>query len=379
MKKVLMVATVPSVIGQFNMNNVQLLKEMGYDVHVACNFFDRSVWPEDRIKEFAELLKNLKVVYHQIDFCRSPKSVNQILKSIYQMNNLIVKEKYSFVHCHTPMAGVISRLICYKKKVKVIYTAHGFHFYDGASLKNWILYYPVEKVLSYFTDILITINREDYQRAKKRFYAKKTLYIPGVGIDIEKFSNRLVNTEKIREELGISSNEVVLFSAGELNENKNHKTVIYAIKKLQNKKIHYIVAGQGILNNELKDLTRKLNLQGQVHLIGYQKDIVQWYQVADVYILPSIREGLNVSLMEAMASGLPVIGSKIRGNVDLIVPGKGGFLCIPDNRNEFAEAIKKICEDVNICRRMAEFNKKRIGKFNCLYVKERMRRIYGSI
>ncbi|MCI8382964.1 MAG: glycosyltransferase family 4 protein [Lachnospiraceae bacterium] len=384
MKKVLMVATVPSVIGQFNMNNVQLLKEMGYDVHVACNFFDRSVWPEDRIKEFIELLKNLKVVYHQIDFCRSPKCVNQILKSIYQMNNLMAKEKYSFVHCHTPMAGVVSRLICYKKKVKVIYTAHGFHFYQGAPLKNWLIYYPVEKLLSWWTDILITINREDYKRAKKRFYAKKTLYIPGIGIDVKKYGNDRTDLNEKRKELGIGSDDIMLLSVGELNANKNHRAVIHALGKIietdknSADHLHYFIAGKGELKDMLIELAYKEGIN--LHLLGFRNDVSELLKAADIFILPSIREGLNVSLMEAMACKCPVICSKIRGNIDLIVEEKGGFLFSTGELNDLEDKLNRL---VKMSARercdFGEYNYRKIQKFDCGKVNIRMREIYGSL
>lgn len=383
MKKVLMIATVPSMIGQFNMNNIRLLKDMGYEVHVACNFRDRSIWPEERIKEFVKLLNTLKVECHQIDFGRSPKSVKKIQKSMYQMSSLMEKETFDFVHCHTPMAGVISRLLCYKKGIKVIYTAHGFHFYKGAPKINWLIYYPIEKLLSCWTDILITINREDFKRAKKKFYAKRTVYIPGVGIDIEKYRNEWTDSKRKREELEIRSDDIMLLSVGELNENKNHKAVIEALGKIRrsNKNsadnLHYFIAGKGELKNRLMELAEREGIN--LHLLGFRNDVPELLNAADIFILPSIREGLNVSLMEAMACKLPIACSRIRGNVDLVAEEKGGFLFEPLKQSDIIEKLERLIK-MSAKERygFGEYNYQKIQKFRCEEVDIKMHNIYGE-
>ena len=301
MKKVLMTATVPSMIGQFNMSNIEILQDLGYQVHIACNFMDTSVWTKERIKQFVGDMKEKKVMCHQIDFARSPLGIVNDIKSFRQMNNLFRKNEFSFVHCHTPVAGVITRIVAHKHKVKTIYTAHGFHFYDGAPKKNWIIFYPIEKVFSKWTDVLITITKEDYNRAKKKFNAYKTIYIPGVGVDVDRFSNVCIDCSAFRKTLGINDKDIMILSVGELNENKNHSAVIKALGKLNDNRIHYCIAGTGYLKDDLIKLSMENNVSENVHLLGYRTDVPELLKAADIYILPSIREGLNVSLMEAMA------------------------------------------------------------------------------
>lgn len=189
MNKFLIVATVPSMIGQFNMNNIQLLLDLGYEVHVACNYYDRSVWNEKRVSTFMNELSKLHIKKIQIQFSRTPYNLIKMIKSFLELRKYIKKEKYIGLHCHTPVAGFVSRIAVLGTNTKLIYTAHGFHFFKGAPLKNWLLYYPIEVICSYLTNILITINKEDYYLARMKLRAKKIFYIPGVGIDVKKFNN----------------------------------------------------------------------------------------------------------------------------------------------------------------------------------------------
>lgn len=378
MKRMLMTATVPSMIGQFNMNNISILLDMGYEVHVACNFKDRTVWPEERVKGFIEELKRLGVSYHQIDFSRDPKNIGKMILAYKQVERLIKLYKFNLVHCHTPIAGAITRIVCYRNHVKVIYTAHGFHFYTGAPKKNWLIYYPVEKMLSYITDILITINREDYKRAKKKFKAGKVLYIPGVGIETDKFSRGNADIEKKRKELGLLEKDIMLLSVGELCKRKNHEIVIRALKRVDNPRIHYFIAGSGELEESYKNLVKEINIDKNVHFLGYRKDISELCQAADLYIFPSIQEGLPVALMEAIACKTPVICSDIRGNSDLVRNRE--CLFDPENIESVIECIQdKIhlsqCDQISM-EMGAEANYRRLFQYDLQAVKQKMDIIY---
>lgn len=338
-KKMLMVATVPSVIGLFNMNNLKLLIEMGFVPQIACNFKDLSFWGERQIENFKNDLKNMNITFHQIDFSRNPLNIKSHLTSYRQMKALIRKGKFNFIHCHTPIASAITRIIAYKNKTKLIYTAHGFHFYKGAPWKNWLIYYPIEKICSYFTDVLITINREDYVLAKKKFHAKKVKYVPGVGIDTDKFYSHLIDINDKRRDLGLSKQDIMLLSVGELSSRKNHEVVIKALYELRDEKdfskIHYYICGKGDLLPKLQEMVAQLDLGDTIQFMGYRTDISELCQAADLYIFPSIQEELPVALMEAIAYRIPVICSDIRGNVDLI-----------DNRNSLfpPKDVKKLSE-----------------------------------
>lgn len=368
-RRVLMVATVPSMIGQFNMNNIHILLDMGYQVDVAADFTDRSVWPEERVQKFKEQLHQLGIECIQLDFSRDPFKIQRHYQSYRETVKLIKDRKYCFIHTHTPIASAIVRQAAHKTGTKVIYTAHGFHFYDGAPAKNWLIFYPIEKHFSKYTDVLITINKEDYNRASEKFKAKKTVYIPGVGIDTGKFSPEVSGRKRIRTELGIDDNQLVLLSVGELNKNKNHESVIKAIAGM---KITYLIVGKGDLKEYLENLAKEHNVD--LRLVGFRNDVADFYDAADAYVLPSNREGLNVSLMEAMASGLAVACGNIRGNTDLIEDNN--CLFSPILTNEIKQSVEYTIENRQV---LGKQNIKKIQSFNLEAVNELTAEIYRNI
>jgi glycosyltransferase involved in cell wall biosynthesis len=271
---------------------------------------------------------------------------------------------------------VIGRLAGHATKTKVIYTAHGFHFFKGAPLKNWLIYYPIERFCARLTDVLITINKEDYALAQKKMPAKKVCYVPGVGIDLEKIRSVQVDRNEVRKSMGVPEDCILLASVGELSVRKNHQIVIKAVAKLKNSKVHYAIAGQGVLLHFLKNLSKELGVEQQVHFLGYRKDIAQIYKSSDVAILPSLQEGLPVALMEAMASGLPIICSKIRGNTDLVQNIDAQFVC-----NEVEDLYKKINNLITsktLQEQLAQENKKNIDFFSLNNVLEKIKNIYNS-
>lgn len=328
MDKILYVATVDQHIKSFHYPYLHWFKENGYEVHVASNGEEKLRYVDQK---------------YNVPFERSPFTLKN-LEAYRKLKKIIDENDYKIIHCHTPVGGAIGRLASIsarKKGSKVFYTAHGFHFYKGAFFVNWLIYYPIEKFLSYYTDVLITINKEDYKRAKK-FNAKKIIYVPGVGLDVSKFRDIVIDKTQKRKEIGIPENSFVLLSVGELNRNKNHEVIIKAVSKLNNPHIYYIICGRGPLEDYLKKKISELKLENQIKLLGFRDDINEILKAADVFVFPSYREGLPVSIMEAMASGLPVICSNIRGNTDLIKDGEGGYLVAPNDINGFAEKINFI-------------------------------------
>lgn len=365
--KILYVTTVGITMTFFK----QLIKELldeGHTVDIMCNEIDMKV--PDCYREW-----NCKIYHHSCS--RSPLSKGNLL-AIGEIKKLVEEQKYDIVHCHTPIAAMCTRVACRKLRkqgVKVMYTAHGFHFYKGAPLLNWLIYYPIEKICSYWTDVLITINQEDYNLATRKMKARRIEYVPGVGIDIDKFKNTVVNKKQKREELGIPEDAFLLLSVGELNENKNHELVIRALAEINNKDIHYLIAGEGNLKNYLTNLCSELFLSDNVHLAGYRKDVNELYMIADAFIFPSFREGLSVSLMEAMSVGLPCLVSKIRGNVDLIT-NEGGILFDSHIIVECKNAINKIVN--NDLKSLSVHNMQAIKKYCIEEVKETMKKLYFS-
>ena len=300
-------------------------------------------------------------------------------KSIGNLRKIIKDNKYDIVHCHTPIAAALTRLACRplrKKGLKVIYTAHGFHFYKGAPIKNWLVFFPIEWLCSYWTDVLITINKEDYRLAKRHLHAKKVYYVPGVGINLEKFNHIGIDKSDKRKEIGVPDECLLLLSVGELNENKNHESVIRALSQLNDKNIYYAIAGKGTKANRLVNVAEKLGIANNVKLLGFRSDINELLEITDIYILPSFREGLNVSLMEAMASGLPCAVSQIRGNVDLICKDGGAFFS-PNSEKECGEAIKELLVVDRI--KMGIYNKVKIAEFDIAKVNKRIMEIYDEV
>ena len=366
-KRALQLASVASMIDQFNIPNIEILQSLGYKVDVVADFTNPGTITKDRAEDLKKRLNDMGVKVYDVAIPRSLNPV-AIIKAYRKVRYLLYKKKYNLLHCHSPIGGVIARQAAKglrKSGLKVIYTAHGFHFYDGAPFKNWLIFYPIEKLYSRFTDVLITINKEDYKRASEKFKAKKTVYVPGIGVDTEKFKPDENGREKIRTELGLNDDQIMLLSVGELNENKNHSSVINAIKGISN--LTYVIVGKGDLKDNLEKIAKDNNVD--LRLMGFRNDVADFYDAADVYVLPSIREGLNVSLMEAMASGLPVACGRIRGNRDLI----DSCLFKPTNTDEIKNSIGQAIEERE---KFGQRNLRKIQSFNLQTVEKLVSEIY---
>ena len=376
MKKELITASVFGFIGSFEKSNINILLKQGYEVHVATNM-------SKDLKAFGDIgqLDGIKVIKHQVSFSRSPLSF-QIFKSYKAIKKLIMQENFDIIHCHTPVAAMLTRLAARKarkKGTKVIYTAHGFHFFKGSPLISWFLYYPVEWVCAWITDVLITINKEDYEIAQKHMNAKKVKYIPGIGLDTQKIKNIIVDKENKRKELGIPEEAIVYFSAGELRERKNHEVAIRALGKLDNKRLYYIICGEGELKTYLKDLSQELGISERVILLGFRMDVLELCKCSDVYIFPSIREGLGIAALEGMASGLPLICSDINGIKDYAKNNKTGFCIAPKDVDGFARAIKILSEDSELRVKMGQYNLEVVKKFDISNTLSIMKKIYRTV
>jgi len=372
MKKVLFTATVDSHILAFHIPFLKYFKEEGYEVHVATNGNEKIPYCDKK---------------HYISFERSPFKLNN-LKAIKQMKKLVEKEKFDIIHTHTPMGSVVTRLGARKARkngTRVIYTAHGFHFYKGAPLLNWLLFYPVEKFLSRYTDTLITINKEDYERAKKKFKKCRDIqYVPGVGIDEEKFNFEMTEKEKneLRKSLGLKKDDFVMIYPAELNKNKNQLMLINAMKDLvkEHKNIHLLLPGKDSYNGYYHKLVEELNLKDNIHFLGFRKDIPRLLKISNISVASSRREGLPVNILEAMYVGLPIIATDCRGQRDLVENGKNGFLIKQDNVDEFKKCVKKIYVNAKNCDNILKHNKKKISEYllpnitkilNTIYIKNK--------
>jgi len=380
MKRALIYASVASMIQQFNMDNIQLLLELGYEVDVACNMEKGSTITAETIAAMKEQLETMNVRVIHIPVPRKTTAIGEMVQAFRHTRALLNQRKYDLIHCHSPIGGFICRIanrICkYYRNTKMIYTAHGFHFYKGAPCINWLVFYPMEKLCSRYTDVLITINQEDFLLAEKKLWAKKVQYVPGVGIQTNCFANTTVNASDKKAEIGILEQDFMIFSVGELNFNKNHEVVIRAMEHLP-EDIHYVIAGKGELHRYLTDLAKELGVEDRLHLLGFRSDVAQLLKVTDLFIFPSFREGLPVSVMEAMAAGNAVVCSKIRGNVDLIEENIGGFLVDAEDINGFNDSIQALYHDRAKMESYGMFNAQRAIQYDIKIIRQYMEAIYS--
>lgn len=327
--KILYVTTVGSTMGFFD-KLISDLVTAGNTVDIATN---------EHASKVPDCFRDLGCRVYQISTSRSPFRLGN-LKAVKQIKKLAVN--YDVVHCHTPLAAAATRLACRNLRrtrgLKVFYTAHGFHFYKGASLLNWLIYYPIEKLCSRWTDVLITINKEDYEIAKQKMHAKQTEYVHGVGFDSKKFAEAKIDENKKRKEIGLPPEAYALLSVGELNRNKNHQIVVKAIAELHDSSIHYVIAGVGPEKKRLEKLAQQLGVN--LHLLGYRRDIMELCKASDAFVFPSIREGLGLAPLEALASGLPLICSDNRGTREY--SKYCAQVCASNSPTDFAKAISRV-------------------------------------
>ncbi len=383
-KHILILTTTKDFLGKFERENVRLLQKMGYTVHYATNQRE----PAYLLGE--EAAEKLGVPVHHIEIARSPFLLENNEKALRQLVWLIRKYSIRIIHCHTPVGGVLGRLagrLCPEQNPVVIYTAHGFHFYKGAPLWNHLAYYPVERWLARYTDILIVINREDYHKAR-RFSLKKggcVYLIPGAGLNRERFRPLSEEERRLyRQRLGIGQEDFFLVSVGELNGNKNQKIILEALaamkaRGMDSPSLRYGICGDGFFRGRMEGWIRELGLEDAVSLYGHRRDVPDILGCADVAVFPSIREGLGMAGLEALAMGIPVVASDNRGTREYMVPGKNGFVCPPRDVEGFIrgiDAVRKMDEAQR--REMAAYCRKSTEPFDRRHTRAVMREIYAE-
>lgn len=375
-KKVLFVATVVKThIMQFHLPYLKMFQEMGWETAVAArNDYED---PADCQIPYCDW-------YFDIPFERLPWKKGN-LRAYRMLKAIIDQEHYDLIHCHTPVGAMIARLAARaarRKGTKVIYTAHGFHFFRGAPVANWLLFYPVEWVLSFCTDVLITINQEDYARAKGHLHAKRVEYVPGVGIDTARFRENTVDRREKRRELGCADGDFLILTVAEMTANKNHITTLKALALLKNEpmfaNLHYWICGRGETWQSLENSARELGIASHIHFLGYRNDAPELYPCCDLFAFMPYREGLPVALMEAMASGAPIVCTQIRGNRDLITDGVSGVF-VENSPQALAEAIRALYADPQRREALGRGAREAVQAFDAEAVYRQMKEIYLSV
>lgn len=372
-----MISNTASMQYQFLFPWTQLLREMGYEVHIGCNFEQGNNSTAERIAEFRRLLENEGIPHHQIDFDRNALKLHKFARPLRQIADILALGDFEAIHCHSPIGGVCGRIAGKRAGIKVLYTAHGFHFFKGATPLHWALFYPAEKMLSHWTDTLITINSEDFGRAQ-HFHAEHLHRISGAGVDLERYRHSEKSRSDVLQEFGIPEDAVVFITIGELNRNKNHAVLLRALQKLNNPHLHLIIAGTGKLADELQALAKDYKISGQVHLAGFRTDVADLLHASDVFCFPSRREGLGFTAIEAMAAGLPLITSNRHGILDYSKDDITGYTCDPEDAVAFADAMRTLAEDRVLRETMGRHNARAAEEFALGTVLSQMKEIYES-
>lgn len=343
---------------------------LGYEVFLGVN------------RKHADRLEcDLPVKLYDSHTYRNPFSIIDNSVALIHLFNLIKNNDIKVIHCNTPVGGLVGRIcgmICHVDKI--IYTAHGFHFYKGGPVfKNWV-YKTAERTMALGTDIIITMNQEDYEAAKGFKLRKngKVYMVHGVGVNTDKFKEAVVNRESFRTEMGFKDDDFLCISMGDLIERKNYSAAIRAIAETNKNNIHYIICGEGPMKQELISLANELGITKQIHFLGFRSDIIELLRISDLFLFTSFQEGLPRSLMEAMASGLPVVASKIRGNVDLINDGINGYLCPPNRVDILAQRIQQLMDSPTLRKSMGEKNILTIQNYDVGCVKNEIDMIYSE-
>lgn len=375
MKKVLFVATVVKKhINVFHLPYLKWFKENGFETHVcAGNDFENK---EDLIIPFCDK-------YYNLPFERSPFRIKNV-KIYRELKGLIETNNYDIIHCHTPMGGALARLASRasrKRGTKVIYTAHGFHFFKGAPFKNWLVYYPIEKWLSKYTDCLITINNEDYKIAKRKFKSETVKLVNGVGINIKQFSPPSLEYKlKLRNEYGFKVDDFLLIYVGELSYRKHQDLLIKTVYQVSNKipNIKLLLVGTGDLLEEYKQLVNNLGLEDKVIFLGFRKDVNKLMSLSDVAVSSSRQEGLPVNIMEAMATGLPVVATDCRGNRDLVKNENNGYIVKDEKIQSFSEAIERLYLSEDLLKSLGKNSNNLIKSYTLNKVLKEVEKVYLS-
>ena len=354
-QKVLIVASVVSFIEWFNKENVDYLnKTRQCELHIACNFDYMEDTDEERTRAYINKIKSEGVILHNIHFARSPFS-SQNIDCYKQLKAIINENHFDLIHVHTPTVSILTRLAARKARKEgttVMYTCHGFHFHNAAPKKNWMMFYPMERMMSRFCDYIVTINKEDFNRAKT-FHAPNVRYIPGVGVNINRIHDCKIDKKAYKREIGVPEDCVLILSIGEMIERKNHEVIVRALAEVQNPNVYYAICGKGPLRDYLEQLAKELGVGDRVKFLGFRKDIPELCNTADISAFPSRIEGLGLAGIEAMAAGVPLVSSNVHGILDYVIDGKTGYALDPEDVDGFAKAISKLADDENLRNDMA--------------------------
>lgn len=373
MGKRILITSTDMMMMQFLVPHLENLRQHGYEMDVACSNVG------GRIEEVREKLNMIAEHVYEVGLVRTPFTLKNV-KGYRELKALVEKERYDIIWTNEPVMGVITRMAvrdARKSGTKVLYMVHGFHFYKGAPIQNWLLYYPVECFMARYCDEIVTINKEDLGRAR---HMKTDIVrcIHGIGVNTDRLSEAQVSVS-IRKELGIGDDSFIILSVGELLPRKNHQVIIKALGKIKDQNIHYLICGKGKLDKKLKKLADKSGISGQVHFLGYRSDVLSICKQADVFAFPSLREGLGLAGLEAMLCGIPILSSDTSGPREYMENGKTGFVYPPKDASGFAKGICRLRKSPKLRKKMGEYNSQAVRPFCMDSVKQEVLNVISEL
>lgn len=376
MKRALLLAPMGSVHRRFNQANIAALQSLGLQVELCANF-ENGNGPEIHNQSFVEECGIRGVKTHSIPFARH--SLTGSLKCLSQLKELLSREQYDLVHTHTETGGLLLKLAHSEKgKSKFVFTPHGMSFWKGSSLKSQLVYRPLERWICSAMDMNLGMNMEEVENLEQ--WNKRTAhYVHGVGLNMARMQNPSRSREQMREEFGLTESDKFIVSIGELDDNKNHITVIKALATLGRKDFKYVVCGVGPNKDMLLAEAECTGLKENVILAGYRSDIPDVLNAADIFVFPSFHEGMPVSALEAMACSLPVVCSAIRGNVDVVKDGDNGYLFKPSDVDTLSRQIALLMDNEALRQQMGAKNKEIVREFSLEAVTEELKAIYSKV
>jgi glycosyltransferase involved in cell wall biosynthesis len=295
-----------------------------------------------------------------VAWSRNPFSASNLLGTSSKVRRIVEENRYDIVHVHTPIASFVTRYalrtLPQATRPRVIYTAHGFHFYEDQGGAAHAFFRRMERTAGPWTDYLVTINREDYEAAEQlgTIDPKRVRYIPGIGVDTVRFSPTAVSAEeaaRVRDELGAAPDQFAITMIAEFSPVKRHSFALDTISAVSDERVRLILVGDGPTEVQVREQIERLGLQDRVRVAGYRRDVPAVLLACDALLLVSEREGLNRSVLEAMSCARPVFGTATRGIADAVGTDAGWIVGKNDAQALAAAIDAAVADPSEVARR----------------------------
>jgi len=322
----------------------------------------------------------------EMPWSRNPLNPRNLIAAVGRIRALAKNGNYDIVHVHTPVAAYITRCALgrmkYRLGLKVVYTAHGFHFHPGGNPVANVVFLALEKSAGRLTDRLIVINRSDWNSALIHGIvpSEHVIHIPGIGVELKDYDPARVNGDSIdnfRSSISLNRESPLFLMVAEFHSGKRH---IDALKAFQGVRAdaHLAFAGTGTLLGKIEDQARRMGIEKRIHFLGYRKDIPILMRSSVATILPSVREGLARSVMESMCLGTPVIGTDIRGIRELLEKG-GGILVPPRSPIALSMAMNWVLDHRDEAKAMGRKGRENMADYNLARVLRLHEELYEGL